>query len=80
MVAEDDDAGFGAEGEEIFIFLDGEDAHRRDGARGPPLAKGAILKEGELVEGAHGFDAVLFFVVALEPNLAVRMGVSESSE
>ncbi len=40
----------------------------------------AVFAKRYLVEGAQAFDATFLFVIALQPNLTVRMRVSKSCE
>ena len=79
-IAKDHNAGFGPKREEILVLFDGKDAHGRDGAGSTTFTEGPILHEGELAKGAQGLDAAPLLVVALQPNLAVRMRVGQGAK
>ena len=76
MVAKDYDAQFCSNGKEVCILLHREDAHRWDGAWGSFLAEGSIFAKGDLLLGAHALDGILFPVVAVKPDFAVRIVIS----
>ena len=79
-IAKDHDAGFGPKREEILVLFYGKDAHGRDGTGSTTFTEGPIFHEGELAEGAQGLDAALLLVVALQPDLAVRMRVGQGTK
>ena len=80
MVPEDNDARLGSDREHLFIPLHSENAHRGNRARGPFLDQRAILAKGKTFEGAHALNTVLLLIVALQPNLAVRMVAGKSAQ
>ena len=80
MVSKDDNARLGSHREKVFVLLHSEDAHRGNGAGGPFLTKSPVLAESYLLVGPHALDGVLFFVEAVEPDLAVGVAVGQSLE
>ena len=56
VVAKNDDAKFGPEGQDVLILLDGENTHGGDGPWAAFFTHCPILAEGDALEGIHVFN------------------------
>jgi len=72
-ITQNDDPRFSAKGQKVLILLDGQDTHRRDGLWGTFLAQGSVLTQCKTFKSAETLDAILFFMVALKPDVMIRM-------
>jgi hypothetical protein len=75
MVAKHDNAGFGAKGMELLVFLDGEDAHGWDSLSSTLLPQSPILPNSDLLVGVKALDAPFLLKEAFKPDLTVRVRV-----
>jgi hypothetical protein len=73
VVAEHNDAGYGAKGTELLAFLDGEDAHGWDSPRSTLLPQSPILPKSDLLVGVEALDAPFLLKEAFKPDLTVRV-------
>ena len=72
-IAQNDDPRFSSKGHEVLILLDGQDTHRRDGLWGTFLSQGSVLTQCKTFKSAKILDTVLIFIVALKPDVTIRM-------
>jgi hypothetical protein len=77
-VSQNDDPRFGPKGHEVFVFLDGQNTHSRDRPRSTLLPQSPIFTQSETFKSSETFDAILLFIVALEPYFTIGMGRSKS--
>jgi hypothetical protein len=73
MISKYDNPRLSMEQEEIFILFNGQDAHGRNGFRSAFLAERPVLPKSDFAISSEAFNALLFLVITLEPNFAVRM-------
>ena len=77
-VPQDDDSRFGPKGHEVFVFLDGQHTHSRDSTRSTLLPQSPVFAQSETFKSTQTLDAVLLFIVALQPYVTIGMGRRES--
>ncbi len=58
----------------MFVFLDGQNALRRDGLRGTFLTQSLVFAQSKTFKSAEALNAILLLVIALKPDLTIRMG------
>ncbi len=62
----------------MFVFLDGQNTHRRDGLRGTFLMQSSAFAQSKMFKSAKALNAILLLVIALKPDLTIRMGGRKS--
>ncbi len=77
-ITQNHDPRLSAERQKLPAFLDGQDTHRRNSLGSTFLPKNAIFTQSEAFEGTQAFNATFFFIVALKPDLMIRMGCRQS--
>ncbi len=77
-IAQNHNPRLGAKWQKLLVILDGQDTHRRNRLGGTFFPKSAIFTKGEAFESPQAFNATLFLIIALEPDLAIKMGSSQS--
>ncbi len=73
MISKYDNPRLSMEGEEIFILFRGQDAHDGNGFWSAFLVKRPVLPKSDFAISSEAFNALLFLVIILEPNVLVRM-------
>jgi hypothetical protein len=75
MVTKHNNAGFGAKGTELLVFLDGEDAHGWNSPRSTLLPQSLILSKSDLLVGVEALDALFLLKETFKSDLTVRVRV-----
>ncbi len=73
MVFKDNDPGFGMKRTKLFIFLDCEDAHGRDGTRSPFFLQSTIFTKGDCFVSIEALNSPFLLYEACKPDFAVRV-------
>ncbi len=61
------------EREEIFILFNGQDAHSGNGFWSAFLTTHPVFPKSDFTISSEAFNALLFLIITLELNFAVRM-------
>jgi hypothetical protein len=77
MITKHNKSRLSMEREEIFIFLICQDAHSGICFWSAFLMKRLVLPESDFTVSGMTFSALLFLIIALEPNLLSRMHSSQ---
>ena len=77
-IAQNHNPRLGSKWQKLLVFLDGQDTHCWNRLGGTFFSKSVIFTKGEAFESPQAFNATLFLIIALEPDLAIRMGSSQS--
>ncbi len=71
---------FALSGSNIFVFLDGEDAHGRDSAWGAFGTEGSIFHETYFDIGIEGLYAGFLLVETCQPGVAIKVHDRDTGE
>jgi hypothetical protein len=77
MTSQNNNARFSAKWKKIFVLLDCQNTHRRNGMRGTLFSQSAIFAQSDCSESPETLDASLLFIVTLEPYFTIRVRVGK---
>jgi hypothetical protein len=77
MISQNNNARLSVKWKKIFVLLDCQNTHRRNGTRGTLFSQSAIFTQSDFLERPETLDALLLFVVTLVPYFMIRLGVSK---
>jgi hypothetical protein len=80
MFPEHNDARFILKWKKILVLFNGQGTHGGDCLRSSFLSKSTILAESDFAISVKAFNAMLLLVMALEPDLTIRMGGRQGLE
>ncbi len=80
MVPEHDNVRFSLKWKKILVLFISQDAHGGECLRSSFLLKSTILAESDFVISVKAFNATLLLVIALKPDLTIRMGGHQGLE
>jgi hypothetical protein len=80
VVTKDDDTRLRAKGTELLVLFDGEDTHCGNCPGSTFLPQSPILAKGDFPVSVESFDAPFLLEEALQPNVAIRVRISQCLE
>jgi hypothetical protein len=80
MVPKHNDARFSSKRKKILVLFNSQNSHGEDCLGSSFLSKSTILTESDFAVSVKAFNATLLLVIALEPDLTIRMGCRQGLE